>query len=160
MKLRAILIAVAASVWLGGLALAQPTRLHQQINGIACTVDELYDGPVPTYIINPEVCSSDPIASIVINRSDVPVGTRANTTAPNASEAPSRIRKPLDDALARYVGIDATKIKPYQPVLFGAGFIIVMFFVVDAAFFSLVYSRRSYHFTKRQYHNIKYRIKR
>lgn len=39
---------------------AEPTNLDLTIQGIECTVDEIYSGEVPDYITNPEDCAPDP----------------------------------------------------------------------------------------------------
>lgn len=56
-----ILIALLLGPVLGSTVThAEPANLDLTIQGIECTVDEIYSGEVPDYVTNPEDCAPDP----------------------------------------------------------------------------------------------------
>jgi hypothetical protein len=143
-----------ATVWASPLHASSP-NLELQVNGIECTLDQIYDFPAPSYILNPEDCTLPSI------RTALPVTQSVvNSSAVNAPIMAAQSIRPEGDqgifentrfeSLARSVGIGNTSAGPARPIVAASALVGGTGFAVDAILFNFRFSSTATAFLRRR----------
>lgn len=136
------------------IASALNTSLDLKITGIECTVDQIYDLPAPSYIVNPEDCTLPPISSALplVDQNILPPKESTvflqKTTRPEGNQG--IFENTQFEPLARWFGVGNSSASPARPI--GAASLLagVTSFIVDGILFDFRISQAALGFIRKK----------